>query len=159
MLFSVMHIIHLVTVILWIGGLAFITMFVLPMIIRMQNPLEKVLFFQGIEHRFAPRAKIYNAIVGITGFVMLYLTGWYRLLFTHKGIPLLFMLIIWIFWFIMLFGLEPVIIRRMLDRMAKSGEAMEIETIFARMNRMHWLLLMISLAASIAGIIFGHGYF
>jgi len=27
------------------------------------------------------------------------------------------------------------------------------------MNRMHWLLLMISLAASIAGIIFGHGYF
>ncbi len=158
MLFSIMHVIHLLTVIIWIGGLAFITMLVLPLLIRMQDPLQKVLFFQSIEHKFAPMARVYNLVVGISGIVMVLLTGWYRIFFTRPGVPLLFMSVIWLLWFVMLFGLEPLIVRKMLDRMAKRGDKMEIETIFGRLNRMHWLLLLISLAASAAGIIFAHGY-
>ncbi|MBI5756269.1 MAG: hypothetical protein HZA12_05020 [Nitrospirae bacterium] len=158
MLFTVIHIIHLLTVIIWIGGLAFITIIVLPMLIKMDDPLQKALAFQRIEHKFAPIARVYNVIAGVTGFIMLYLTGWYRILFTRHGAPLLFMTIIWLLWFVMLFGLEPLVVKKMLDRMVKSGVKMEIETIFARLNRMHWVLLMISLAAAVAGIIFAHGY-
>ena len=110
-------------------------------------------------HRFAPKAKIYNLIVGTTGFVMVYLTDWHRFYLTRKGAPLLLMTIIWLLWFIMLFGLEPLVVKKMLDRMSRKGEKMEIETIFSRMNRMHWVLLTLSLAASAAGIIFAHGYF
>lgn len=159
MLFSVMHIIHLLTVIIWIGGLAFITMLVIPLLIRMQDPLQKVLFFQSIEHRFAPRARVYNLIVGLSGIVMILLTGWYRLLFIRQGLPLLFMVIVWLLWFVMLFGLEPLVVKKMLDSMAKRGDKMEIETIFGRLNRMHWVLLLISLVASVAGMVFAHGYF
>jgi len=43
MLFSILHLIHVLTVIIWIGGLAFITMLVLPMIIGMPDALQKVL--------------------------------------------------------------------------------------------------------------------
>jgi len=153
-----MHIIHLLTVIIWIGGLGFITIIVLPMLIKWDDPLQKALTFQSIEHRFAPIARVYNVITGVTGFVMVYLTGWHRLYLTTKGIPLLIMTLIWFLWFVMLFGLEPLVVKKMLDRMANSGVKMEIETIFARMNRMHWVLMMLSLAASIAGIIFAHGY-
>lgn len=158
MLFTLIHIIHLLTVIIWIGGLGFITIIVLPMLIKWDDPLQKALTFQSIEHRFAPIARVYNVITGVTGFVMVYLTGWHRLYFTTKGIPLLIMTLIWFLWFVMLFGLEPLVVKKMLDRMANSGVKMEIETIFARMNRMHWVLMMQSLAASIAGIIFAHGY-
>ena len=158
MLFTLIHIIHLLTVIIWIGGLSFITIIVIPMLIRWDDPLQKAITFQSIEHRFAPIARIYNIITGVTGFVMVYLTGWYKLYHTAKGLPLLIMTLIWLVWFVMLFGLEPLIVKKMLDRMIKSGVKMEIEAVFARMNRMHWVLLTISLVASVAGIVFAHGY-
>lgn len=159
MLFSLMHVIHLLTVILWIGGLGFITILVLPLIIKMPDPLQKVLFFQRIEHKFAPMARVYTVITGITGFTMMFMSGAQGILFTRAGFPLLFMSGVWVFWTIMLFGLEPIIIRRMLDNMASGGTKMEIETVFSRMNRLHFALLALSLAAVAAGAAFAHGFF
>jgi len=157
MLFVLMHIIHLLTVILWIGGLAFVTMIVLPMAIKTPDALQKVLLFQRVEHRFAGIARVYNLVTGITGFVMIFMTGWYRALFTRSGIPLTVMTLIWVFWFVMLFGLEPIIIRKMLDRMAKGGEKLEIDTIFIRLNRLHYFMVAISLVAAAAGALVAHG--
>lgn len=159
MLFSIMHIIHVLTVILWIGGLAFITILILPMVVRMPDALQKVLLFQRIEHRFAPLARVYTAIVGISGFIMFFLMNLHDTIFDRPSIPLLFMMAVWVFWVIMLFGLEPIIIKKMLDNMAKSAKAMEIETVFLRMNRLHWVLLILSLAASAAGAVFAHDLF
>jgi hypothetical protein len=67
------------------------------------------------------------------------------------------MLLVWVFWAVMLFGLEPLVVKKMLDRMASSGQEMDIDGIFARMNRLHWILLIISLAAAVAGAVFTHG--
>ncbi len=157
MLFYLMHIIHLLTVIIWIGGLAFVTMIVLPMAIKMPDALQKVLLFQRIEHRFAGMARIYNLIVGATGFVMIYQTGWYKLLFTRAGLPLTVMTLIWVFWFVMLWGLEPLVIKRMLANMMKQGDKMDIDTVFLRMNRLHWFMVLISLVAATAGVLVAHG--
>ncbi len=157
MLFSIMHLIHILFVILWIGGLGFVTMMVFPVIFKTPEPLQKVLLFQRIEHRFAKLAKTYNAIVGASGIVMLIETGWHRALFTKAGIPLTFMVLVWVFWAVMLFGLEPLVIKKMLDNMMKRGEEMDIDSIFARMNRMHWALLVLSLLASAAGALTAHG--
>ena len=115
MLFKTMHIVHLLTVIVWIGGLAFITILLLPMVVKMQDALQKVLLFQRIEHRFAPMARVFCLIVGITGVVMVKLAGWQTLYFTRQGLPLLFMTVIWVLWFVMPFGLEPLIVKKMLD--------------------------------------------
>ncbi|MFQ5736425.1 MAG: hypothetical protein ACE5GY_06130 [Thermodesulfobacteriota bacterium] len=159
MLFYLMHIIHLLTVILWIGGLAFVTIIVLPMVIKTPDALQKVLMFQRIEHRFARHARIYNLITGASGFIMMLLMGWQRLLFTRAGIPLTVMTLIWVFWFVMLWGLEPLVIKKMLSNMMKSGEKMEIDTVFARMNRLHWGMVFISLVAATAGALVAHGQF
>lgn len=152
-----MHILHLLTVILWIGGLTFVTMIVLPMAIKTPDPLQKVLMFQRVEHRFAGIARVYNLITGATGFVMMFQMGWHATLFTKAGIPLTFMLLIWVFWFVMLFGLEPIIIRRMLDRMMQKDSDLDIDTIFTRLNRLHYFMVAISLAASAAGAMVAHG--
>lgn len=156
MLFNLMHIVHIITVILWIGGLAFVTSIVLPMAIKTPDALQKVLMFQRVEHRFAAIARIYNIITGASGFVMLFLMGWHRLLFTRAGISLTIMTVIWVGWFVMLFGLEPIIIRKMLDQMAKGGAKMDIDAIFIRLNRMHWFMVAISLLAAAAGAVFAH---
>ncbi len=157
MLFSLMHIIHVITVVLWIGGLAFITMLILPMIIKMKDPLQKVLLFQRIEHKFAPLARVYNIIVGISGVIMILSMGWQSIIFTRPGLPLLVMSAVWVMWFVMLFGLEPLIVRKMLDNMARGGTKMDIESVFNRMNRMHWVLVIVSLVGIIAGSVFAHG--
>ncbi len=158
MLFSLMHILHILTVILWVGGLGFITILVLPMIVKMPDALQKALLFQRIEHRFAPLARIYTAVVGITGFAMFFMLGLTDVVFTREGIFLLIMIVIWVFWVIMLFGLEPLIVKKLIDSMAKSGEKLEIETVFNRMNKLHWVLLSLSLAASASGAIFAHSF-
>jgi uncharacterized membrane protein len=156
MAFLIMHIIHLLAVIVWIGGLAFVTIIIFPVIFKTPDPLQKVLTFQRIERRFAKIARWFVVIVGLSGFAMLYLTGWHALLFTTPGLPLTFMTVVWIFWMIMLFGVEPLVIKKMLERMAKEGNEMTIDSVFARVNRMHWLLLFISLLASIAGVLTAH---
>ena len=157
MLFLLMHIVHILTVILWIGGLAFVTGIVLPMVIKTPDALQKVLTFQRIEHRFAPLAKAYNIVVGITVFIMVWQTGWYELYFTKDGWALTFMTAVWLFWFIMLVGLEPIVIRKMLDRMAREGATMDIDGIFKKVKTLHWFMVAISLAAAAAGAIAAHG--
>ncbi|MDH3975316.1 MAG: hypothetical protein OEV42_13630 [Deltaproteobacteria bacterium] len=160
MLFPVLHIVHLLTAILWIGGLAFITTLILPMIVKMPHPMEKVLLFQRLEHRFAPLARIYTAIVGISGFGMFFMMDLQDIVFKEEGKFLLFMIIIWIFWVIMLYGLEPLVVKKMLDRLAsRKGDGLEIEDVFKRMNILHWVLLTISLAASASGAVFAHSLF
>jgi uncharacterized membrane protein len=156
MLFLLMHIIHLVAVILWIGGLAFVTIIIFPVIFKTPDPLQKVLTFQRIEHRFARLARFFVVITGASGLVMLAITGWHKTLFTSGGVPLTFMFVLWIFWMVMLFGVEPLVIKKMLERMAKEGTEMTIDSVFKRVNRMHWVLLFASLLASIAGALTAH---
>lgn len=159
MFFLLMHIIHLLTVILWIGGLAFVTIIILPMAIKNPDALGKVLMFQRVEHRFAPLARIFVLITGISGFAMVLQMGWQNLYFTRAGVPLTVMTAIWVFWLVMLWGLEPLVIKKILENMAKSGAKMEIETIFARMNKLHWMMVLISMVAAAAGALVAHGPF
>ncbi|OGP14349.1 MAG: hypothetical protein A2052_09715 [Deltaproteobacteria bacterium GWA2_54_12] len=159
MLFLTMHIVHLLAVILWIGGLAFVTGIVLPMAIKTPDALQKVLTFQRVEHRFAPLAKWYNIITGISGFAMVWMMGWQDLYFTRAGLALTFMTAIWLFWFVMLVGLEPIVIRKMLEKMVREGDKMDIDGIFRKVKKLHWFMVAISLAAAAAGAIVAHGGF
>ena len=104
MLFSFLLTIHVIGVVIWIGGVAFVTIIVFPMIMRMEGSFEKMLFFQGVEHRFAKIAKACVVVVGITGFGLLYLANEWGILFTKGGIGPTLMLIIWsVYLFILLF--------------------------------------------------------
>ena len=160
MFFSITHIIHLIAVVLWIGSLGFVTAIILPIILKNPNALGKVLLFRSVERRFARAAKALNLITGASGFVMVFIMGWQRVMLTRPGIPLLIMTLIWGFWFVMLFALEPIIIKRMLDKMARDAEedgGLEIDAVFRRMQGMHWFLLLLSLVAIASGAVFVHG--
>ncbi len=160
MLFPIMHIIHLIAVVLWIGSLGFVTAVILPMVLNNPDALGKVLLFRGVERRFARAAKALNLVTGASGFAMVFIMGWHRVMLTRPGIPLLVMTLIWLLWFVMLFGLEPIVIKRMLDKMAREAEGgggLEIDAVFRRMQGIHWFLLLLSLVAVASGAIFVHG--
>jgi uncharacterized membrane protein len=144
--------VHVLGIVLWIGGVAFVTIIVFPMLTRMEGSIEKVIFFQGVEHRFAKIAKICVAIVGITGGWLLSITdGWNRL-FTRRGIDITLMLVVWIFYLLVL------IFEGRLFRLLFKGEAQQdMSKIFMKLTAFHWLVLVLSMLTVFLGVFAANG--
>ena len=152
MLIAALIAIHVLAVVIWIGGVAFVTMIIFPMITRTEGSLEKVLFFQGVEHRFAKIAKLCVLIVGLTGGWLLYVTGEWNLLFRSSGIGPSLMLIVWAFYVFVLLG------EAKLFNLIFRGEAQQDTTkVFFRISVFHWVVLGLSLLAVAVGVLAGHG--
>ena len=144
--------VHVLGVVIWIGGVAFVTMIVFPMIMRMEGSLEKVIFFQGMEHRFAGIAKTAVFIVGITGGWLLHITGEYKILFTPQGVGPTIMLLVWtVYVLVLLFEAK-------LFKIIFRGEAQQdTAKVFFRLSAFHWVVLGLSLLAVGIGVWAGHG--
>ena len=48
--------VHVAGVVLWIGGVGFVTTVLLPAVRRMKRPEERVAFFEAVERKFAWQA-------------------------------------------------------------------------------------------------------
>lgn len=94
--------IHVITIILWIGGVAFVTINIFPILMRMEDSLEKVRYFQAVENRFARQARLYVLIAGITGAVILFLENGWSGIFSKRGLGILIMLLAWLVYVLIL---------------------------------------------------------
>lgn len=152
MLVPLLIALHVVTIVLWIGGVAFVTIIIFPMLVTMEDSLEKVLLFQRVENKFARQARVYAWVAGITGGILLYLTGEYRILFSINGIGVTAMLIVWlIYTFILTFE------KRIFKVLFSQQEKLDTAKIFRRLSIFHWFVLGLSLAAVFTGVLSGHG--
>jgi uncharacterized membrane protein len=143
---------HVLGIVIWIGGVAFVTIIVFPMIMRMESSLEKVLVFQGLEHRFAKVAKISVTLVGLTGGWLLHLTGEWNILFTSRGIGPTLMIIVWTFYVLVL------MFEGRLFKLIFRGDAQQdTSKVFFRLSVFHWVVLGLSLLAIGVGVWAGHG--
>ncbi|MGE5893293.1 MAG: hypothetical protein ACM34I_04495 [bacterium] len=152
MFIPILTAIHVTTIVLWIGGVAFVTIIIFPMLLRMEDSLEKVLLFQGIENRFAKQARAYAWIAGITGGLLLFLTGQHQLLFTMRGLGITVMLLVWIV-YILVLTFE----KRLFQIVFKTGGDVDTAKVFRRLNVFHWVVLGLSLLTVFAGVWGGHG--
>lgn len=145
---------HMVTIVLWIGGVAFVTINIFPILLTMEDSLEKVMLFQRVENKFARQARFYAWTAGITGAILLYLTGEYKMLFSINGIGGTVMLIVWfIYTFILTFE------KRIFKVLFSQPERLDTARIFKRLNIFHWFVLGLSLVAVFIGVLSGHGGF
>ena len=61
---------HVLAVILWIGGVAFVTTVLLPAVRDLHTPAERVVFFETNERRFGRQARVTTVLAGLSGFYM-----------------------------------------------------------------------------------------
>ncbi len=152
MLKPVLIAIHVSSIVLWIGGVAFVTIVIFPMLVKMEDSFQKAMFFQRVESVFARLARIYVIVAGISGIILLYLTGEYHELFTLKGLDVTLMLIVWTVFFLILL-LEKNIFKFLFS----DESAKDRDKVFLRMSVFHWLVLSFSLLTIFIGVISGHG--
>ena len=149
------RVIHVLAVVLWIGGVAMVTTIILPAVKRLKSKEERIKTFEAIEGRFALQAKITVTVTGITGFYMLYLLdGWSRYLYiSYWWIHA--MTIVWLIFTIIIFILEPYVLHRLFKKYAEKNP----EKTFAFVQRAHLILLIISLITIIGAVAGSHGWF
>ena len=100
--------IHVLSIVHWIGGLAFVTLVVLPLCRR-----SGIALFEQIERRFAAQVRVSVPLAGASGFYMAErLDLWSRFL-DPAAWWLAAMLLLWLVFMVVLFVVEPLAGRRM----------------------------------------------
>ena len=143
---------HLIAIVHWIGGLAMVTLVILPGIMRMPQE-RKLETFLAIEERFAGQAKVSVTVAGLTGLYLVHgLVAWERFLdpgywWMHA------MVLVWAIFTFMLFVAEPLFLHAKVARMAQRDPA----ATFALMLRAHRILLALA-TVTVGGAALGaHG--
>ena len=149
--FLLARVVHVLGVVLWIGGVAFVTTILLPGMKKVATPAERVIMFERMESDFAWQARLTTLLTGASGFYMLYiLDAWER--FSDPSYWWLHaMLAIWLIFTMMLFVLEPLVLHKLFERRARANP----EGTLAMIQRLHWVLLstsLITVAGAVAGV-------
>lgn len=145
--------IHVLAIVLWIGGVAMVTTVVLPAVRRFKSPTERLALFTTIERRFAWQARATTLLAGASGFYMVERLGLWRGFLSVAYWWLDAMLVVWLLFTSMLFVAEPWFLERWFEARARNAP----EGTFALVQRLHWILLVIS-AVTILGAVAGiHG--
>ncbi|MBM4349270.1 MAG: hypothetical protein FJ106_05200 [Deltaproteobacteria bacterium] len=137
---------HVLSVVIWIGGVAFVTAIVFPVLARMEDSMAKVSFFIGFEKRFQLLAKFLVVLVGFTGIILFFHRGGFMGLAGEEMMLLGYKFFIWLFYFVLLFGAE----KRLMSTLV--SPTTPVEKAFKRLTLFHWSVLTLSLLAIIAGI-------
>lgn len=146
---AVARALHVLAVVVWIGGVAMVTLVVLPAARAARDPA----LFERVERRFAAQTRWTLAIAGLSGLYLVERLGLWprfaeaRFWWMHAMVGL------WLAYALALFVLEPLVLRtRFAERLKRDPDGA-----LARMIRHHWLVLALSLA-TIAGAVAGsHG--
>lgn len=137
---------HVLSVVIWIGGVAFVTAIVFPVLMRMEDSMAKVSFFIGFEKRFQLLAKVLVILVGVTGIILFFHRGGFESLSLEEAILLGYKFFVWLFYFVLLFGAEKRLMSTLVSPQTPPEKA------FKRLSLFHWAVLILSLLAVIGGI-------
>jgi uncharacterized membrane protein len=146
--------IHVLAVVMWIGGVGFVTTVLLPAVCRLERADERLAVFDRLERRFAWQARVTTLLAGLSGLHMVArLDLWDRFLdarywWMHA------MVLVWLLFTVMLFVLEPAFLHRwFVDRAARAPDRT-----FRLIQRLHWALLTVSLATVLGAVAGSHGF-
>ena len=145
---------HVLAVVVWIGGVSMVTSVALPALRRGDFGADWLHAFQAIEHRFVWQARGAVLLVGLTGFYMVWrLDLWDR--FRSAGFWWMHaMVCLWLLFAAVLFVAEPLIVRRRFSRWATTHPRVA----FAWLHRAHWVLLTLGLVTILGAVAGSHGW-
>jgi uncharacterized membrane protein len=145
---------HVLGVVIWIGGVAMATMVVLPAVRRGDLGPNRLQAFGAIEHRFVWIARTSVIVVGLTGLYMLArLDLWSR--FQDASFWWMHaMVCVWLLFALLLFVGEPLILHRVFPRWV----AARPQSAFAFLHWLHVVLLTLSLVTVFGAVAGSHGW-
>jgi uncharacterized membrane protein len=152
--FIVARALHVLAVVVWIGGVAAVTTVVLPTMRRLDSNEQKLWLFEQVESRFRPQARLAWLVVGLTGLYMLYALGAWGRFIDARYWWMHAMVALWVVFGLMLFIVEPLVVGPRLQRKLKSEPGKAV----ARIEKLHWLLLVLSLCVISAAVAGAYGW-
>jgi uncharacterized membrane protein len=144
------RVVHVLAVVLWIGGVGMVTTVLLPSIRRSYPSAQRFAVFHVLEARFAWQARVTTALAGLSGFYM----AWRLDLWDRFGSADFWwmhaMVMTWLVFTAMLFVLEPLFLERFLSRRA----SITPDATYRLIEWLHRALLTLSLV-TVAGAVAG----
>lgn len=149
--FIIARALHVLAVLMWIGGVGFVTAVVIPYVRHGRLPARRLDAFLEFERRFAPQARIWVLLAGATGFWMTYRASlWSRFTDPHFW-WMHAMIVLWAIFMAMLFIVEPFFLS---DRLKSSTDPVAD---FDRLEFVHRILLMLTTITLLCAVAGSHG--
>jgi uncharacterized membrane protein len=150
---GVARVVHVLSIVHWIGGLMVVTTIILPQAHRMQTPELSLDVFEGFERRFAAQARWSIGLAGLSGYYMLGQTYSWRYVLEPSLWWIQLMMAIWTVFALMLFIVEPLFLHEAFRRYVLNAPKRAFTVAIA----VHAFALMASLLAIGAGVLGAHG--
>ena len=147
------RIIHVLAVVLWIGGVGFVTTVLLPAVRQLKAPRERVAFFEKVEQRFAGQARATTVLAGLSGLYMVERLNLWSRFSSPQFWWMHAMVAIWAVFSFMLFIAEPLFAHKYFVARAEK----QPESTFRIVQLLHWLLMLVSLVTMAGALAGAHG--
>lgn len=141
---------HVLAVVLWIGGVAMVTWVLIPNVLREASTYAQ---FEAFERRFARQSRVTVLLAGATGFYMVWrLDLWER--FLDPGFWWMHaMTAVWLAFSLVLYVLEPLVLHRWFTARSATDPVGTMRSVLT----MHRVLLAVSLITLLGAVAGSHG--
>lgn len=150
----VARIVHVLSIVMWIGGVGFVTTVLFPLIRRSTAPDGRLAAFVQFESSFSGQARVSVALAGLSGLYMTWrLDAWSRFA-SARFWWMDAMVALWTAFALVLFVIEPLVVH---PRLRLAMEVADSGRLFDRMERFHRIMLVLSLVAVLGAVGGSHG--
>lgn len=151
---TIARMLHVLAVVVWIGGVSMVTTVVLPALRRGDFGADRLAAFHAIESRFIWQARGAVILVGASGLYMIWRLALWSRFHSLEFWSMHAMVGLWTLFAFVLFIAEPLIVHRHFARLA----AERPEAAFARLHRVHWVLLVLSMVTVLGAVAGSRGW-
>jgi uncharacterized membrane protein len=145
--------IHVLAIVVWIGGVAMVTTVLLPTVGRLASVEDRIALFATVERRFAWQARGTTLLAGVSGFYMVDRLGLWSSFLSIRYWWLDAMALLWLLFTLVLFIAEPLFLDRWIEARARRAP----KSTFALLRGFHWAVLVLSLVTIFGAVAGSHG--
>jgi uncharacterized membrane protein len=149
---TIARVIHVASVIHWIGGVLFVTTVLLPAVLAMVEPERRLEMFDAIERRFSGQVRVSVPLAGLSGAYMAERLDAWRRFVAPEGWWLMAMAVVWLLFMVILFVIEPLAHQRFHQAAIDDPEGT-----FRLVQRAHWALGGAGIVVAAAAVAGAHG--
>ncbi len=140
--------VHVLAVVVWIGGVAMVTTVILPFARHLDPPGKGLALLEAVKRRFVWQARIANVLVAASGVYMVYRLDLWDRFGTIEFWWMHAMVLLWLIFGLILFVGEPLV--------ARSRKALDVQAAprggLVGMHWLHWTLLAVSAVTVLAAV-------